>query len=88
MSHLEGARTPELRRGRERLTVHNPRIEKALASHCIDPADVAETRRFGNRLQAEADRWVMRGGLSERGRITKSDAHRMFVLAFGRTGRG
>ena len=80
----EGVRTPEMRRGRERLTVHNPRIEKALASHVIDPEHVAETRRFGNRLQADADRWMLRGGFSENRRITKSDAHRMFLHAFGR----
>lgn len=87
MRITEGERTPEMRRGRERLTVHNPRIEKALASHHIDPEHVAETRRFGNLLQAEADRWIMRGGFAERGRITKADAHRMFALAFGRASR-
>jgi len=87
MRVTEGARTPEMRRGRERLTVHNPRIEMALASLGIDPVDVAETRRFGNRLQADADRWMLRGGFADRGRISKSDAHRMFVLAFGRANR-
>ncbi len=73
-----------MRRGRERLTVHNPRIEKALASHSIDPEHIAETRRFGNRLQAEADRWMLRGGFSERGRISKADAHRILASAIGK----
>lgn len=81
MAVSNGARTPEMRRGRERLTVRNPRVEYALAGLDIDPAHVEETRRFGNRLMADAQRWMLRGGFSERRRISKSDAHRMFALA-------
>lgn len=87
MRVTEGDRTPEMRRGRERLTVHHPRIEKDLASHVIDPDNVAEVRRFGNRVQAEADRWMLRGGFSDNRRITKADAHCAFIQAFGRTAR-
>lgn len=87
MLHLEGDRTPEMRRGpdsqRARLTARNPRVETALASLEIDGFNVSETRAFGNRLAAEAERWMMRGGFGERGRISKADAHRVFRDAFG-----
>jgi len=66
------------------LGISDPRDEKSLAALNLNDLNVAETRRFGNRLQAEADRWMLRGGLSERGRITKGDACRLFALAFGR----
>lgn len=82
MASPQGGRTPEMRGGRERLTVRDPRIEKALASHSIDETNIEDVRRFGNKLQADADRWLLRGGFSERGRIYKSDAHRMFAAAF------
>jgi|KBSSwiStaDraftv2_1062776.scaffolds.fasta_scaffold884479_3 hypothetical protein len=69
------------------LGISDPRVEKSLAALNLNDLNVAETRRFGNRIQAEADRWMLRGGFSESRRITKSDAHRMFVLAFGRASR-
>jgi hypothetical protein len=69
------------------LGISDPRVEKSLAALNLNSFNVAETRRFGNRLQADADRWMLRGGFSENRRITKSDAHRMFVLAFGRASR-
>jgi hypothetical protein len=83
MAQKEGDRTPEMRRDRERLTVRSPRIETALASLCIDDDNIEEARRFGNKLQADADRWLQRGGFAERGRIYKSDAYRLFAHAFG-----
>lgn len=86
MSLEKRARTPEMRRGRERLTVRDPRVEHALAGLNIDNYDVEETRRFGNRLMADARRWMMRGGFADRGRIGKGDAHRLYVQAF--SGRG
>ena len=81
MLHLEGNRTPEMRRGRERLTARHPRIEQALASLALDDFDIADTRRFGNDLQAHADAWLRRKGPSEQGRISKQDANRLLALA-------
>lgn len=52
MPNVEGERTPEMRRGRERLSVRNPRVDHALAGLSIDDRDIAETRRFGNVLIA------------------------------------
>lgn len=81
MSAPEGRRDPETRQGRETLTVSRPYIEAALASLTVDGFDMHETRRFGNRLAAEAERWMKRGGFGERGRISKADAHRMLAQA-------
>ena len=69
------------------LGISDPRVEKSLAALNLNDLNVAETRRFGNLLQAEADRWMLRGGFSENRRITKSDAHRMFAQAFSKEGR-
>lgn len=83
MERLEGKRTPEMRQGRERLSISRPCVELALGSLAIDGYDIAATRRFGNQLAAEADRWKLRGTGGERGLISKADAHRMFNAAFG-----
>lgn len=85
MDRLEGDRAPETRQGRERLSVSRPHIEAALASH-YRRIDIASTRRFGNRLQADAERWLSRGGFNERGRIGKADAARLLRLELHRIG--
>lgn len=83
MSSSEGDRTPKMRGGRERLTVHRPQIEQSLASITFDGFNVEEARRFGNRLLADAERWMQRGGFAaDRGRISKNDARRMFAMEF------
>jgi hypothetical protein len=82
---LEGSCTPEVRQRRETLSVSRPCIEAALQSLDIDPELVASVRRFGNQLAAEAERWKLRGGFRERGRINKADASRMFAQAFPAT---
>lgn len=75
MAYLEGGRTPEVRRGRERLTVRNPRIETALASLNIDPINLDETRRFGNQIEAAVTRWrVGRDLFTADRRLTKGEA--------------
>ena len=76
-----GLPTPERHRGRERLTVRSPEIERALAGINFDGFDVAETRQFGNRLLAEARLRMARGGLGERGEISKVDAEMMWRKA-------
>jgi hypothetical protein len=83
MNRLDGDRTPEMRQSRERLSVSRDCVELALGSLPIDPDQVPETRRFGNRLAAEAERWSQRIPPAERGRIGKADAARMFAAAFG-----
>lgn len=79
MSHLEGARTPEMRKGRERLSVRSPYIEMALASLQIDDLHIEESRRFGNKVKAEVDRWLVgREVFTSAPRLSKADADRKF----------
>lgn len=87
MSPPEGDRTPKMRGGRERLTVHRPPVELSLASITFDGFNLNETRRFGNRLLADAEAWMRRGGFTaDRGRIDKATARRMFAHEFGKGG--
>lgn len=82
MRCLEGDRTPEMRRGRERLTVRNPRVDSAVAGLAIDDEDVAEARRFGNAVLASFNRWSAGrevNSLSER-RLSKFDAGRLLRI--------
>jgi hypothetical protein len=65
--------------------VNDPRVEALLAGITFEEADINEARRFGNRLVAAADRWKLRSGFGERGRVSKSDAARMFAQAFPAT---
>lgn len=69
-------------RRRAVLTPRNRLIEAVLGGR-FDEATLNDTTRWGNRLQAEALRWMLRGGFGDRGRITKGDAARMFANAFG-----
>ena len=82
MSSLEGNRDRELRQRRERLSISRPCVETALGSLEIDGYDIAETRLFGNRMQAAVERFMVgRFGTAER-RVSKSDANRMWAQAF------
>lgn len=81
MRNQEGDRTPEMRRGRERLTVRNPRIEMALAGLQIDNEDIAQTRQFGNAITASVARWqVGRIGNSLPQRLDKASAARLLRI--------
>jgi hypothetical protein len=83
VSEQERDRTPDVRRGRERLlSIRHPRVVKALAGINIDPETLPHAERFGNRLARDADAWIRAGGFAERGRISKGDAHRLFAHAF------
>lgn len=57
MRRLEREHNPEKRRGRELLTVRNPRVDMALDGLAIDEQHIAETRRFGNAVVASVNRW-------------------------------
>lgn len=83
MADLGRDAPPERREGRNRLSVDDPRTKKCLAALDLSGLDVTELSRFSNRLHREADAWMRRGGFGERGRISKLDAHRQFVAAFG-----
>jgi hypothetical protein len=72
----------EKRRLAGTLTRPNRLITACLAGAAFDEAIINETTRWGNRLQADAERWMQRGGFGERGRINKADAHRLFAMAF------
>lgn len=72
----------ERREGRARLTVRDPRTEKALAGINLGGVNVEELRTFGNRLQREADAWMRRGGFSDRTpSLRKQDADRALRAA-------
>jgi hypothetical protein len=68
--------------------VSAPLIDSCLADGGFDGEIIQQTRLWGNRLLADARRWMSRGGLAERGRITKRDAHQMFAQAFKGVSRG
>lgn len=70
------------------LTRTNRPLETYLAGLGIDRGIIANTLPWGNQLEAEAQRWMQRGGFSERGRITKRDADRMLKSALARFGGG
>lgn len=82
MAALKGFADPETRRG-GRLCIDHPVTTKTLAALSLAEPDLAEIRQFSNRLAREADAWMRRGGFSERSRIRKADANRMFYAAFG-----
>lgn len=66
-----------MRGGRERLTVRRPLIDTALASLDLDPSNIEEARRLGNKLQAAVDRWqVGRNLISAPVRLSKAEADR------------
>lgn len=84
MRCLEGDRTSEMRRGRERLTVRNPRVDMALDGLAIDDQDIAEARRFGNALAASVNRWCAGrevNSLADR-RLDKAGAARLLHIRF------
>ena len=83
MSSQQGDRTPEMREGRARLSVCDPHVEKLLAGLIIDEPYIDDARQFGNRLQADARRWMLRGGLASPRHLTKADAYRLFAYEFG-----
>ena len=58
MDLQEGDRTPEVRRERPRLAPRAPLIELALAGFNFDGFNVEETRRFGNALLRERNKWA------------------------------
>lgn len=80
--HLDGDHTPERRKGRT-LSVSDPLVSRVLAGIATEGLDIAQTESWGKSLSSDARLWMRRGGFGERGRISKSDAHRMFAAAFG-----
>lgn len=82
MADHNGERALKTRRG-GRLGIDHPVTIKALAALSLADDELAQFRPFSNRLACDADAWARRGGFGERGRITKADAHRQFVAAFG-----
>ena len=80
MAALMGFADPETRRG-GRLSIDHPVTTKTLAALSLVDADLADFRRFSNRLALDADAWMRRGGSTERGRIGKREANRLLELA-------
>ena len=66
------------------LSSHNRPLENFLTEAGFDGATVQKSTRWGNRLEADARRWLAAGGFATSNRwINKSDANRMFAMAFG-----
>jgi len=80
---LDGDHTPERREGRPRLSVDDPRTKNSLAALDLSDVDVAGISRFSNRLRRDADQFMRGRSFTERGRISKADAERIFAAAFG-----
>lgn len=74
MAPLDGDRTPIERRKGRTLSVSDPLVSRVLAGITIEGCDIAQVERWGKSLNADAKRWVARGGFGQRGRISKLDA--------------
>ena len=83
MAPSEGFCAPQTRQGRKTLHVSRPYIETALGSLSIDPEHIAESRRFGNQVANELERWKLGRASSDRGRICKREAEQMWRAEFG-----
>lgn len=69
------------------LSRHNHPVENFLQEAGFDGATIRHAMPWCNRLEADARRWMQRGGwAADRGRITKVDAHRLFSHAFRQGG--
>lgn len=62
------------------LTRTNRPLETYLTGLGFDTGTVTNSLTWGNKLEADAQRWLARGGFGERGRISKSDARRLLQL--------
>lgn len=85
MADHNGERALITRRG-GRLGIDHPVTIKALAALSLADNELARLRPFSNRLAADAQRWMARGGFGDRGRITRRDADLIWRSEFG-TGR-
>lgn len=81
MRPQDGDRALKTRRD-GRLGIDHPVTIKALAALSLADDELAQLRPFSNRLAAEAQRWMARGGFGERGRISRLDAEIMWRDAF------
>lgn len=79
MVHLKRGTLPEKREGRARLTVRDPQVTEAVEALQITGFNVEETTRWGNSLNAAVRRWKAGRIEHDRGRISKSDAARLFA---------
>lgn len=59
------------------LTRINRSLESYLAGLGFPESTIATALPWANRLEADAQRWMQRGGFGQRGRISKADAHRI-----------
>ena len=80
MARLGGDSTPDSERGRVRLTVRDPDIEKLLSGLAIEGNEIEQVRIFGKALWAERNRFDIRrraGGLFVPNRLLdKNEADR------------
>lgn len=84
MAHQQGVPPFKRQEGRERLSVCDPLVNAAVAAITFQGFDYHETRRFGNRLAADARRFQAGRIRHERGRISKADAARMLGIAMAK----
>jgi len=79
MQCLEGARTPEMRKGRGTLTARVPQFEALLKGLNLDGDNLAAARRVCNNLWAWRNEFDLRrrgGGMFTPGRLDKAGAER------------
>ena len=72
---------------KERLTGTLSRPNRPLVNHLaeagFDEGTIHSTLPWSNRLEADARKWLMRGGLAAPRHLTKADAARLFAHEFG-----
>jgi len=86
MPCLEGARTPEKRKGREVLTARVPHYEALLKGLNLDDDNVAAARRACKNLWAWRNEYDVRrrgAGMFAPGRLDKAGAERAFARLLG-----
>lgn len=84
MAYQEGGPPHKRQEGRVRLGVSDPLVNAAVAAITFEGFNLGETRRFGNRLAAEARRFRSGRIGGERGRISKRDAAVLLGMALAK----
>ncbi len=61
----------------------NRPLENHLAEAGFEEGIIQATVPWSNRLEADARKWLLRGGLAAERRLTKADANRLFAHELG-----
>lgn len=76
-----GFATPESSKGRERLSLRDPRLNALLGGLELDEESIPETRLFGNALLRQRDAWADRNRSGRRYSDREAYQHKRNALA-------